>query len=236
MLFKIINKAKWLLLGRGFSRVKQGYLIEVRVYGPAKQYARQITYEISRKFGVRGAVKRRVVPHITLYGPFATSNPGLLFSTFQKVCKKYSITNPDSKLMYLRIGKPGSFQGASGRVINFEITPSGKFLDFTREMKAELNRFCRGQRWDAENDEILHLTLAFKDVNSKHRNILSYLESKNTPTFTMPLIRIALIGPGRKIVYEYDLVQDRMLNRNEALSKENYWLTIEKLKRINRGI
>jgi len=67
------------------------YLIEFRFHGYAKKFLKQTIYEVGKKFRVRGVTKKRVVPHITMFGPFQTNNERKVVSEFLSVCKKHNL-------------------------------------------------------------------------------------------------------------------------------------------------
>lgn len=43
------------------------YLIEFRFHGYAKWYAKNLIYDVARRFKVKGVTENRAVPHIFLY-------------------------------------------------------------------------------------------------------------------------------------------------------------------------
>jgi hypothetical protein len=55
------------------------YLIEFRFHG----YAKNLIYDVARKFNVKGVTENRAVPHISLFGPFQTNDERRLVSDIQ---------------------------------------------------------------------------------------------------------------------------------------------------------
>ncbi|MFH1448542.1 MAG: 2'-5' RNA ligase family protein [Candidatus Micrarchaeota archaeon] len=217
-------------LGSGYTG---GYIIQIRLYGPEKKYIRHVIYEVARKFGVRANVRKRTVPHVTLYGTFSTNDVRRLTTTFESVCNKYAVQNNlVDELVMFRLGGFKSFQGESERVICLDVLPSEKLLLLTKELTHELNKFCRGAPWDYRDDKIFHVTIAFRGIKHKHDAILTYLKKKKDVNRDFPIMRISIIKPGRKILVEYDLILNKLLCRNEAKSHEVYRKSVLRIKKI----
>jgi len=68
-----------------------GFLIEFRMHGYAKEYAKDVVYSVARKFRVRGITRKRVVPHISLYGPSKTNDIRKVISAVEKVGRQYTL-------------------------------------------------------------------------------------------------------------------------------------------------
>ena len=66
------------------------YLIEIRLMGESKHLARQLIYDIHRKFRVMGQVRKRPVPHVTLFGPFGCRNIRQVIHDIREVGAEYS--------------------------------------------------------------------------------------------------------------------------------------------------
>lgn len=210
----------------------ENYLIEFRFSGYAKRYLKKTIYEVGRKFRVSGVTQKHVVPHITMFGPFTTSNESKMVSKFVSVSKKYS-------LIPFKLKGFGNFDN---RVIFVEVIPSEKLKEYRRELAKGLtglrNFFIfktiktKGIT-DYKDYHAFHATIAFKDIGKKFNQILSYLKNRHSPHIEQKLLRMTLLKNG-KIFYEYDFLQRRLLNRGEALSKGVWSRTINLLKNGNR--
>ena len=66
------------------------YLIEIRMMGPPKHMARDLIYDVHKKFRVRGAVKHRPVPHMSLFGPFGCKSLRDVIHTIGEVGSEFS--------------------------------------------------------------------------------------------------------------------------------------------------
>jgi len=232
----VLNRLFQFLFGHSArSHGQTGYLVEIRLYGPAKKFAKDAVYTIARRFRVSGNTKKRAVPHVTLYGPFSTNDQARLVSTIKKVCESYSFKGKRDDLVMYRIAGFKAFHGASGKVVCLDIISSKKLYDLTDELADELNRFCKGQPWDMRREKLFHSTIAFRDIDRKHDAIMSYLSRIRAPLVDCPLLRLTILRPGGKILCEYDLIQNRIMNRDEALDHEIFRKSVLKIKEILNG-
>jgi len=199
------------------------YLIEFRLRGFAKKYAQELIREIGRKFRVKGMKDK--VSHITLYGKFTTNNERKMVSEVLGVCRKYS-------RIYFSIKGVNYFNNPSNKVLYLEINPSEDFKKFREELSFRLKPFTKTEsKEDRKNKEnfIFHSTIAFKDIDYKFNQILSHLKSKNHPKIRQTLLRTTILKNG-KILYEYDFLLRKLLDRKQSLNKQIFRETIRRLK------
>lgn len=201
-----------------------GFLVEFRLHGYAKEYAKDIVYSVAKKFRVRGVTRKKVVPHISLYGPGRTDDIRKVISAVEKVGRKYS-------LVPFKVKGFGYFD-KTPKVIYFDISPSKELEDLKWELSQELRKVSTGQSWDSGRNHSFHATIAFHDIDTKFNQIWSYLKSEKEPNINQHLLRITVIGHRRRIVCEYDLVLKRLLNRRQALSKFWWRRTMNRLREL----
>jgi len=201
-----------------------GFLVEFRLHGYAKEYAKDVVYSVAKKFRVRGLTRKKVVPHISLYGPGRTDDIRRVMSAVEKVGRRYS-------LVPFKIKGFGYFDKIP-KVIYFDISPSRELEDLRWELSQELRRVSTGQSWDSQRKNSFHATIAFRDIDAKFNKIWSYLKSREKPDISQYLLRITVIGARGRIVCEYDLVLKRLLNRREALSKFWWRKTMNRLREL----
>lgn len=201
-----------------------GFLVEFRTHGYAKEYAKDVVYSVSKKFGVKGVTRKRAVPHISLYGPGKTDDIKKVISAVEKVGRKYT-------LVPFKIKGFGFFNRTS-KVIYFDITPSQKLEDLRWQLSQELKKVSTCQPWDNQKNHSFHATIAFRDINAKFDRIWTYLKSREEPNINQNLLRITILGSRGKIAGEYDLVLRRLLKRREALSKYWWRRTINRLREL----
>jgi len=200
------------------------FLIEFRLHGYAKEYAKDTVYSVAKKFRVRGITRKKVVPHISLYGPGRTDDIRKVISAVEKVGRRYS-------LVPFKVKGFGYFD-KTPKVIYFDISPSKELEDLRRELSQELRKVSTGQSWDSGRNHSFHATIAFHDIDTKFNQIWYYLKSKEQPNIKQHLLRITVIGKGRRIVCEYDLVLKRLLNRRQALSKFWWRRTMNRIREL----
>lgn len=206
------------------------YLIEFRFSGSAKRYLKELIFDISRKFRVRGVTRKRVVPHITLICPFRlrrwiwpfslflNGDERRLIREFNDVVKKYELTT-------FKIKDFGNFP--KNKVIFVNIEPSEQLRQMQKELASKLKSFCKLSEFDFDFKP--HATLAFKDVGKKFNSIWNYVKNTHPPHIRQYLIRVTLIK-NQFILCEYDFLQKRMLSRAEAKNKLVFKTTINLLR------
>ena len=201
------------------------YHIEFRIRGHAKKYTKTLIYEVGKRFGVRGMTRRHVVPHISLYGPFLTRRQRDVVAEFVRVCSKYR------RVLFTFKGF-NYFDNSTNKVIYLDIVPSDELVNLRAELASALIPITYSKSKEDRKNKIdfkFHSTIAFKDIDNKFRDIWSYIGRKEKPNFRQHLLRVTIIK-NSKILYEYDLIQHRLLNRRQALDKHLFMETIRRLK------
>ena len=208
------------------------YIIQFRFSGYAKKYLKRTIFEVARKFRVRVAVKQKVVPHITMFGPFTTINESKVVATLLAVSKNYH-------LIPFTLRGFGTFDK---RVIFADVIPSEELKRFRNELSDQLTDLrdffliktvkTEGIS-DHEEHYPFHATIAFKDIGNKCDGIMEYLKKKKTPHINQILLRVTLLkkengSKHARILYEYDFLRKRLLTRREALNK-NIWRSTARL-------
>jgi 2'-5' RNA ligase len=201
-----------------------GFLVEFRSHGYAKDYAKELIYSVAKKFRVKGVTRKKVVPHIALYGPGETKDIRRVVSVVERVGRKYT-------LVPFRIKGFGFFDKAP-KVIYLDISPSQELEELRWELSQELRKVSSYQPWDSHRNHAFHGTIAFKDIDNKFNQIWSYIKSREEPNIKQYLLRITVIGARSRIVCEYDLVLKKLLNRRQALSKYWWRKTVKKLREL----
>jgi len=204
------------------------FYVESRFHRYPKRYLKGLINEIAHKFRVKGALKRRPVPHMTLYGPSQATSLDSVFSKIEKVAKRYT-------LVPFVVCDFDAHNGKDGKTIACRIDASAELKNLRRELAAELNRIVKisdRQPWDNENNYWFHTTIATKDIDRKYDQILRYLSGTQKPNITQHLVRITVLNNRRKIEREYDLMFKRWLSRAEALDKRLWRKTVNKLREL----
>jgi 2'-5' RNA ligase len=197
--------------------MKQNYYIEIRYFGKAKSIFKKLVNEVDNKFLLS---KGKKVPHITLIQPFTTSNQKKLVTTFKRICSKYK--SP----MKFTVDGFGVFPFF---VIFAKVEPSSQLLKFRKDLKYILNRFCK--IGDFNRTYKPHTTIALRMGIIKFFRIWFYLKRKPRLVFTNHIMRVTLLK-GKRILYEYDFIKHKLLNRKQALSRKQLSKTFKDLKKI----
>ena len=198
------------------------YLIEFRFHGYAKRYLKKVIFEVARKFHVKGVTRKRPVPHISLAGPFETRDIKRVIRDVESVAKNYNLVN--FKLKGFRY-----FNNPEGKVIYVDIEPSKELEELRWELAKRLMKYAELKEGDKNKKFAFHATIAFKDIDRKFSDIWRYLKNKEIPNINQYLLRITILRNG-KILYEFDLMLKRLLNRREALNKRIWKKTILRFK------
>jgi len=204
--------------------MEANYLIEFRYHGYAKKYLKSLVNEVDSKFKLKN---KKVFPHITMFGPFHTNHQREVINTFKKVCSRHN------KIPFRLKG----FSNFNKRVIYSEIFPSPELIKIRQEVAKELNKlksffiFKKVKTIgisDFEKKFYFHSTIAM-NLGPKFDKVWNYLRKKKSSKISQHLLRLTLLRNG-KILYEYDFLQKKLLNRRNSLSKNEWERTINKLK------
>lgn len=204
--------------------------------GVPRYVVQENIWKIARKFLVRGAVKKRPVPHVTLFGPFRTHSIKSVIRTIVDVAKQYdsfsyeidgfgNFDYDDNKWYTLKKRKA---------VIYLHIRASENMQQFRRELAEKLLSitYPKNRSNESLDDFKFHSTVAINDIADKFDDIWDHI-SKKPPKVHGICYRITLLKEGR-IICEYDLVQKRKLNRQMALDRRIWKITYEKYSLNNK--
>jgi calcineurin-like phosphoesterase family protein/2'-5' RNA ligase len=212
---------------RPFFRRRPTYFIEIRFFGKAKRDIKQLAWHIDRLFLLRRAGVQRPVPHITLAGPFITSDEKRLKFDFWKFCSGREV------MLYEADGF-GSFDDT--QVVKININPNEKLDKFRWELSNTLCEYCTFLKsYDKERSFNFHATVAQPRSRFKFEAIRRYIKTKHTPRFTHVVMRITLLKNGL-ILGEYDFLLRRMLSRREAKDKKILTQSFRELEKYQAGV
>ena len=176
-----------------------------------------LIHYVAREFGVRGAVRHRPVPHVTLFGPFGTRNMGKVKDIMADVGSPYC------KLRYELDGF-GYFEKSIWRIfkkkhaIYVKIMPSEEMAEFRRTLAEQLFRVCvaKDEKFDRTDGFAFHSTMAINDIAAQFDDIWEWLGRRGMKGGGT-CYRVTLLENAR-INREYDFVRGRMLDREAALN------------------
>jgi len=192
------------------------YYIQFRFIYATKGKIRQLIYDLTGRFGLK---HEREVPHVTLAGPFHTSDENRLIVTFNDVCSVFP-------LMHFRINGFGFFD--EKRVVFLKVEPDRSLKNFRRQLFRSLRTFSRFSKYDHEEDYAFHATIKKNLPQDVFDDIKLFLKNKDI-CFNHLMIRCTLLKNGF-ILREYDFLLRRLLNRQMALDNDLLQITMHKLK------
>jgi len=116
------------------------FLIEFRLQGFAKKYAKWVNAHIHRKarqLGLRTVKERRFVSHITLFGPAKTDNLRPVMAEIGRIGRKYT-------LVPFKIDGFDKFQNPDAYWLYLDVEPSPDLEQLRYELA---QRLCRSERF-----------------------------------------------------------------------------------------
>jgi 2'-5' RNA ligase len=185
------------------------YLIDIRMMGSVKHQIRTLSNHLAEKFNLGD---KRVIPHITLAGPFSSSDENKLIEDFTRIC-----TNQEEIPKY-EVGGYGFFDDS--KVVFVTITPDESLKQFRYQLSRAISPYCSLRNYDLDSaDEFrFHATLAMKLDWLTFQRIKWYFRKQEPVIYRHHPIRATLLR-NTKILCEYDFIQNRMLTRAQALSR-----------------
>lgn len=199
------------------------YFIEFRFHGKAKKEIKELILGLNKRSKIFS--NKRPIPHITLISPFYTNQERRLINDFKGICEKHP-------LIKFEIKGYGTFERS--RVVYINIVPSSQMIEFRNDLIKRLKPHCKLNSTDIfslmgiikiNKKYSPHVTLAMKINPIKFKQIKGYIQNLKECHYNHNLIRATLIKDNR-ILYEYDFIQRRLLNRKQAKSKEEFRKTI----------
>ena len=168
----------------------------------------------------------KVVPHISLAGGFTTNNEKQLLKDFVSICSK-------TPLCKYTVDGFGYFENETG-VIFINIKPNENLKTFRWTLAQKLAGYCKLKEFDYKRDFNFHATLVMNLKDHEFSRLKKYIDTQPEPKYKQVLIRVTILK-NSKILCEYDFLQRRLLNRNEALSKRELTRTFHLLDEFFKG-
>jgi len=217
--------------------MKKPYLIELRLDGTAKNVTRNLTYKIAKKFHVKGNIRKKPVPHVTLFGPFHTrqmtdviqsiKDVGMQFSSLDYKVDGFNYFEKKKTFLKIPVGKKKS-------VIYLNIIPHESLISCQKILAKRLFPITNTSEFDNPKDDFyFHATIAMKDISHKFDKIWEYLDNLGI-NFEDSCYRLTLLQEG-KIMYEFDLTMKKLLNRRQSLNR-NLKFKIQKQRENKRSL
>lgn len=201
---------------RFFSSQKaQTYFIEFRIQGGIKRYSKKLIRELSKKFGMIGVNRKRVIPHLTILIPFKTKYPDIMIKGVVSVLRNY-------KPMRIKTRGFNYFDNPKNKVIYISFSTPNELLMLRNDLASALNSSLPDlkKKFIIRKKPDFHLALAFREIDKKFKKIWNYIKKKKIPHIEVTLNRITIISKN-KIYREIDLRNHRVLTRKEVLFEFN---------------
>ncbi|MFA6362820.1 2'-5' RNA ligase family protein [Methanoregula sp.] len=185
------------------------YLIDIRMMGSVKHQISLLSHQLDGKFNLKNKL---VIPHITLAGPFSTTNEETLVEDFMRIC-----TN-QMEIPKYEVGGYGFFPDT--RVVYVTITPDEALKQFRYQLARAISPYCSLRDYDLDSADNFkfHATLAMKLDWLTFQRIKWYIRGQEGVIYRHHPIRATLLKNSR-ILCEYDFVQERMLSRAQAQNR-----------------
>jgi len=201
------------------------YLIDIRLMGSVKHQIHHLSNHLAEKFNLGN---KQVIPHITLAGPFSTTDEQKLIGDFTNICAN------QKKIPKYEVGGYGFFDDT--RVVFVTITPNETLQQFRYQLAQALSLYCTLRDYDLDSADgfRFHATLAMKLDWLTFQRIKWYFRKQESVIYRHHPIRATLLR-NTKILCEYDFIQERMLSRAQALSKATLKRDLDILKSWDEG-
>lgn len=168
--------------------------------------------DVANRFGVRGAVNKRPVPHITLFGPHNTDEGPRAKEIVEDVCSQYDVVP-------YRLDGFGHFRND---VLYVDVVPSPDLRRLRRELSKRLRPISYNYpRRDRHKYHSFHITVAFRDIENQFDRIWRYVNREYSPDIDEYATRITSLR-NRDMMHEYDLLRDKSLSPDEATSADSW--------------
>lgn len=199
------------------------YLVEFRLHGSARKFVKELIFEVANRFGVRGATRNRVVPHVTIVGAFQTTDERKVINAIERCGNNFDL------VAFTFNG----FRSFGKQVLAVNIEPSMELKELRSSLIQKFNFLhCILNEHDNESYKP-HATIALKDIDDKFETLKEFLENVDAPKIQHYVLRLTLLK-NAKIVCEYDLFQHKLLTRHESLDRNERKTTLRFLRyRLN---
>jgi 2'-5' RNA ligase len=196
------------------------YLIDIRLMGSVKHQISTLSNHLAEEFNLGN---KRVIPHITLAGPFSTTDEQKLVKDFTRICTNQKV------IPKYEVGGYGFFDDS--KVVFVTITPDENLKQFRYQLSQALSPYCSLRNYDLDSaDEFMfHATLAMKLDWLTFQRIKWYFRRQESVIYRHHPIRATVLRNSR-ILCEYDFIQNRMLSRAQALSRATFKRDFDILK------
>ena len=201
------------------------YLIDIRLMGSVKHQISKLADDLAERFLLGDKL---VIPHITLAGPFGTSDEERLVADFTRICAG------QQAIPKYEVGGYGFFD--TTRVVFVTITPDETLRQLRYQISQAIAPYCTLRDYDLDSADNFrfHATLAMKLDWLTFQRIKWYFRKQEPVVYRHHPIRASLLRNSR-IVCEYDFIQERMLTPAQARSRATFMRDLDILRAWDDG-
>lgn len=211
----------------------------------------------ARRLGIRKLYQPRFVPHVSLFGQAETNDIRNVIREVERVGGKYTLVpfklggfdkfeNPDGNWLYLKVEPSSILEQLRYELAQSLIKCERAILHTCRPYYLESKYKFHSSILKCHQRDKLKFEKLYKYAETKcnleafkqyEASVLSKLLNtikrygfgvkENDQSVNQHVLRITVMGRGRRIQAEYDLIQKKTLSRREALSKYWWQRTIE---------
>lgn len=195
------------------------YLVEIRTGGQTKSTLRNLVSGVETEFAVDGP-RQHVVPHVPLFGRYDTDQGPAVKRSLVDVLSTFDVVP-------YRIAGFGAFEDGT---VYVDVTPSIELVSLRHRVSENLQSVTVGYPpHDAGGHFEFHIPVIEGDRirETDSAAVLEYLRERSDPHIDEYATRVTSLR-GDEMLWEYDLLQDRVLDPDEATSRAS-WRRTESL-------
>jgi 2'-5' RNA ligase len=203
--------------------MKERFFVEFRPW--PRRYIREYAENANRQLMLLGS-ERIWPPHIMLYGPSEIDD-------LDRVARAVMRVALDFQLVKIRTGGFGYFDNPSKKWVVVNIKPNQKLEDLRYGLYQELRKISPPGPLDKPRFKF-HVSIGKTANATTYSRLCKKVSQWTCPDMEQFLLRISIINGQGKIHCEYDLLQKRLLNREESQSDSGMRRTLSVLRTLLR--
>jgi len=188
-------------------------LVEIRTSGQTKSELRTLINDVETEFPVGGS-RGHVVPHVPLFGRYDTNQSSAVKQSLVDVFSGFDVVP-------YTISGFGTFENET---VYADIVPSLELVSLRRQISRTLQSVTFSYpAHDSGNSFRFHIPIIRGDRldDADTTAVLHYLGEQYDPDIDEYATRITNLR-GNEMLWEYDLLQEQMLEYAEATSRESW--------------
>jgi|GEM_PF-2439533 len=192
------------------------YLVEIRTGGQTKSELRTLIGDVEAEFAADGP-RSHVVPHVPLFGRYETNQGSAVKEALVDILSEFDVVP-------YTVSGFGAFDDGT---VYADVTPSLELVTLRRQISQALQPVTFGYpSHDSGNSFRFHVPVIRGErlADADTEAVLDSLEERYEPNIDEYATRITDLR-GNEMLWEYDLLQDRVLDHEEATSRGSWQRT-----------